>query len=163
MRDRSLTLRRIFHAPPQEVFRAFVSAGALQEWWSPKGYIVVEAYADAHVGGQYRLVMRSQTGSETVYVHGSYREISPPNKLVFTHMFERRDGGEMFARVGLADHQTLVTVEFNARGGGTELILVQEKIPTPGAKEMVQVGWQGILDNLALYLGRIGRNDTQTS
>lgn len=161
MPARKLTLRWIFQAPPGTVFQAFVSAEALKEWWSPKGYVTVEAHADVRVGGPYSLVMRAQTGSATVYVHGIFREITPPHKLVFTHMFERRGGGELFAQVGLADHQTLVTVEFNARGGGTELVLVQEKIPTPGAEELVRVGWQGILDKLAWYLGRVDGGATQ--
>jgi uncharacterized protein YndB with AHSA1/START domain len=156
---RKLTRRRIFQASPAEVFQAFVSAEALKEWWSPEGYVVVEAHADVRVGGQYRLVMRAQTGSETVYVRGSYEEIIPPHKLVFTHMFEHRGSGGLFARVGLAGHLTLVTVEFKAHGSATELVLVQENIPTPDAEELVQVGWQGILDHLASYLGRPGRSD----
>ncbi len=159
MQSRKLTLRRTFHAPPETVFQAFVSAEALKEWWSPTGYVAVEAHVEVRVGGQYSLVMRAQTGAETVYVHGSYQEISPPDKLVFTHTFERRGGGALFAPVGLADHQTLVTVEFRSYGDGTELVLVQEKIPTSAAEEMLELGWQGILDKLAGYLGRIGGRD----
>ena len=163
MEARKLTLRRTFQVPPEAVFQAFVSEEALKEWWSPKGYVAVEAHADVRVGGQYSLVMRAQTGSATVYVHGFFQEIAPPHKLVFTHMFERRGGGELFAQVGLADHQTLVTVEFKAHGGGTELVLVQEKIPTRGAEELVQVGWQGILDKLAWYLGRVDGSATRNA
>jgi len=161
VRARKLTLRRTFPVPPEAVFQAFVSAEALKEWWSPKGYVTVEAHADVRVGGRYSLVMRAQTGSTTVYVQGFFHEITPPHKLVFTHVFERRGDGELFAQVGLADHQTLVTVEFKARAGGTELVLVQEKIPTRGAEELVQVGWQGILDKLARYLGSVDGGETR--
>ena len=155
MSKSKLTLRRIFHASPKEVFQAFVSAEALKEWWSCEGYITVEAHADVRVGGRYSIVMRSQTGSETVYVHGLYQDISPPTKIVFTHVFESRSSGA-FAGVGLADHQTLVTVEFKALGGVTEMILVQEDIPTRAAEDLVQIGWQGILDKLGWYLDRVG-------
>ncbi len=161
MRTRKLVLRRTFPAPPEEVFQAFVSAEALKEWWSPKGYVAVEAHADVRVGGRYSLVMRSKSGSETVYVRGFYQDISPPKKIVFTHVFEKRSGGAMFARARLADHQTLVTVEFKAHEGATELILVQEKIPTPAAEDLVQIGWQGILDKLAGYVGRAVGCDTK--
>ncbi len=150
-----LTLRQTFHAPPEAVFEAFVSAEALKEWWSPEGYAAVEVQVDARVGGWYSVVMRSHAGSDTVYVRGVYREISPPRKLVFTHMFEHRGSRAPFDRVGLAGHETLVTVEFIARGGTTELILVQEQIPTPEAEQMLQVGWQGILANLTRHLARI--------
>lgn len=163
MRARTLTLRRTFQAPPEEVFRAFVSAEALKEWWSPQGYVAVEAHADVRVGGRYSLAMRSHSGSETVYVYGSYKEISPPTKLVFTHAFERRGGGALFAPVGLADHRTLVTVEFRACAGGTELVLVQEEIPTPAAGELLETGWRGIFDKLAGYLGRIAGRDARNA
>lgn len=152
-----LTIRQTFHAPPEAVFEAFVSAEALKEWWSPEGYVAVEVQVNARVGGRYSVTMRSYGGSETVYVRGVYREISRPRRLVFTHMFEHRGSGAPFARVGLAGHETVITVEFVARGETTELILVQEQIPTPEAEQMLQVGWQGILAHLARYLGRIER------
>jgi len=153
---RKLVIRRIFQAPVEQVFRAFVSPEALKAWWSPRGYDAIDAHADVRVGGRYQLVMRSQTSASTVYVHGFYQEISPPTRLVFTHMFERRDGGAMFVEAGLADHQTLVTVEFHARGRATELVLIQEKLPTAAAGEALQIGWQGILDRLGEYLGQGG-------
>jgi uncharacterized protein YndB with AHSA1/START domain len=158
---RRLTLRRTFQAPPDAVFQAFVSAEALKEWWSPEGYVAVDAHADVRVGGRYSLVMRAQDGPETVYVHGTYKEIDPPNRLVFTHVFERRGGGALFVPAGLADHQTQVTVEFSSHRDGTELVLVQEKIPTSAAEELLEFGWQGILHKLAGYLGRITGTDTR--
>lgn len=152
-----LTLRQTFDAPPEAVFEAFVSAEALREWWSPEGYAAVEVQVDARVGGRYSVVMRSHAGSDTVYVRGVFREISRPHRLVFTHMFEYRGSSAPFASVGLAGHETLVTVEFIARGARTELVLMQEQIPSPGAEHMLQVGWQGILANLARYVEHIQR------
>lgn len=152
-----LTFRQTFHAPPEVVFEAFVSAEALKEWWSPEGYAAVEVQVDARVGGQYSVMMRSHAGSDTVYVRGVYREISRPRRLVFTHMFEPRGSSAPFARVGLAGHETLVTVEFVARGKTTELTLVQEQIPTPEAEQVLQVGWPGILAHLARHLETIRR------
>jgi len=152
-----LTLRQTFHATPEAVFHAFVSADALKEWWSPEGYGAIEAQVDARVGGRYSVVMRSYVGSDTVYVRGVYREISRPHKLVFTHVFEHRGSSAPFARVGLVGHETLVTVELIARGETTELILVQEQIPAPDAEQMLHVGWHGILANLGRHLERIRR------
>jgi uncharacterized protein YndB with AHSA1/START domain len=156
---RKLTIRRTFRAPTEAVFQAFLSAEALREWWSPEGYVAVDAHADARVGGQYRLVMRAQTGSDTVYVEGHYREITPPSKLVFTHTFARQEGGTQFAAVGLTGHQTLVTVVLTAQGEATLLELVQEPIPSAAADQTLLYGWQGILDKLALYVARAGSQD----
>jgi uncharacterized protein YndB with AHSA1/START domain len=152
-----LTLRHAFPAPLEAVFDAFVSAEALKDWWSPEGYAAVEVQVDARVGGRYSVVMRSLAGSDTVFVSGVYREISRPRRLVFTHMFEHRGNSAPFTRVGLAGHETLVTVDLIARRGTTELILVQEQLPTPEAEQTLRVGWQGIMANLARYLERIRR------
>jgi uncharacterized protein YndB with AHSA1/START domain len=152
-----LTLRQTFGATPEVVFEAFLSAEALKEWWSPEGYAAVEVQVDARVGGQYSVMMRSHTGSDTVYVSGVYQEISRPHRLVFTHMFQHRGSSAPFARVGLAGHETLITVEIIGRGATTELILVQEQIPTPDAEQMLQLGWQGILVHLARHLERVQR------
>ena len=159
MQSRKITLRRTFQAPAAAVFQAFLSTEALREWWSPTGYVAVEVHADARVGGQYRLVMRSQTGSDTVYVHGGYREITPPTKLVFTHTLAQQGDSAQFAAVGLAGHQTLVTVVFHAHGDATEVVLVQEQIPTAAAEQTLQYGWQAILDKLAGHLARAASED----
>jgi uncharacterized protein YndB with AHSA1/START domain len=157
VRDGRLTFRQTFHAPPDVVFEAFVSAEALKEWWSPEGYAAEEVQVDARVGGRYSVMMRSHTGSDTVYVSGVYREISRPHRLVFTHMFEHRGSSAPFARLGLAGHETLVTVEFIGRGATTELIVVQEQVPTPDAEQLLHLGWQGILAKLARHLERVQR------
>jgi len=149
----TLTLRRLFAAPATAVFAAFVSAEALKEWWAPPGYVAVEAHVDARVGGEYRVVMRALADAHIVSVHGIYQEITPPTKLVFTHTFERQSSDTPFAAAGLAGHDTLVTVELHAQGDVTELVLVQEQIPTT-AEQMLQAGWRGILDALAGYLNR---------
>jgi uncharacterized protein YndB with AHSA1/START domain len=149
VRPLKLTFRRTFPGPPDKVFQAFLSGEALKAWWSPEGYTAIEAQADARPGGQYRLVMRSQTGTETVYVRGVYREVDPPHRLVFTHTFESRGSSAAFAVAGLVGHETLVTVELTAQGDMTELMLTQEQIPTSGAEDMLRVGWEGILDKLA--------------
>ena len=153
-----LILRRTFQAPIAEVYQAFLSAEALKEWWSPEGFVAVAAQVDARVGGQYSLVMHSQTGSDVVYVRGLYREITPPTKLVFTHVFEAGSTYPPFTAAGLIGHETLVTVELYPQGDVTELVLVQEQLPTPTADELVQLGWQGIFEKLAGYVGRAGHS-----
>lgn len=156
MQTPTLTLRRILQAPAVAVFAAFVSSEALREWWAPPGFEVIEARVNAEVGGEYHVVMRALTDAHIVAVRGVYREITPPAKLVFTHTFESRSSDPRFAAAGLIGHHTLVTVELHARGDVTELVLVQEQIPTAEAEQVLQAGWHGILETLARYLTRAG-------
>jgi uncharacterized protein YndB with AHSA1/START domain len=139
-----------------DVFAAFLSAYALKSWWAPAGYEVARAEVDARVGGRYRLEMRPLDGSPSVSIHGVFRELDPPRRLVFTHTFEQ-SSGEPFAAAGLTDHFTLVTVELRADRDGTEVVLVQEEIPSTAAGGVLRQGWESILDRLAAYATRPNR------
>ena len=54
-----LTISRIFDAPPELVYRAFVDADQLGQWFGPVGYSTPyeSVQSDARVGGHQRLVM----------------------------------------------------------------------------------------------------------
>jgi uncharacterized protein YndB with AHSA1/START domain len=75
--------------------------------------------------------MRNDAGEE-YYLRGVFREVSPPERLVFTMAWQE---GEM---KGL---ETLVTVEFHDRGGATELVLTHEGFPAEAAREAHNQGW----------------------
>lgn len=152
---RRLTLRRTLNASAAEVFAAFLSADALKHWWAPAGYEVVHAEVDAQVGGRYWLEMRPLGGSPSVSIHGVFREIDPPKRLVFTHTFEQHSSDEPFAATGLTRHHTLVTVGLHIHRGVTEVVLVQEEIPSAEAEGVLRRGWDSILDRLAAYVAQI--------
>jgi uncharacterized protein YndB with AHSA1/START domain len=154
MGPRKLTLRRTLDATVGEVFAAFLFPDALKHWWAPEGYAVLHAEVDARVGGRYSLEMRALGDSHIVTIHGVYREIDPPTRLVFTHTFEQHSSDDPFTAVGLTGHYTLVTIQLRPRGDVTELVLVQEEIPSAGAEGVLSAGWDGILDKLAGYVGR---------
>src|SRR5437764_9510907 len=79
----SLTLKRRLNAPPAEVFAAWTDPEKMKRWMGPEGVEPLRAEIDAHVGGRYRLVMRSTDGEEHD-VSGVYREVVPNEKLVFS-------------------------------------------------------------------------------
>jgi hypothetical protein len=57
----------------------------------------------------------------------------------------------------LTDHYTLVTVELRVHRDGTEVVLVQEEIPSAEAGSVLQRGWASILDRLAEYVVQSNR------
>jgi len=154
--ERKLVLRRTFQAPAAKVFAAFISAEAIKEWWSPEGFEVVDAQVDARVGGRYSLVLHSLTDAKVCYQHGTYREITPPTKIVFTHVFDARSTYPLIAAVGMVGQETLVTVELHAQGDATEVVLTHEQLPTSAAEEMVRGGWKGVFEKLGRYLESVG-------
>ena len=138
----TLNLRRTFQAPREKVFRAWTDPEELKKWWGPEGYATPSAEVDLRVGGKYRLGMRKLPDGEIFYLSGIYREVRPPERLVYTWRWEAQpEHGE-----------TLVTVEFREVGDSTEVVLTHERFPTETARDDHNRGWSGCLDRLAKLL-----------
>ena len=136
------SLARTFDARPERLFAAWTDPHLLAQWWGPPDSVVVSVEIDLRVGGRYRLGIKRST-QETHFVSGSYRVIQPPYKLIFTWRWEdpEMDIGE-----------SLVSLEFRAKGNKTELQLTHERLPTPEARLHHKDGWVGILENLDSFL-----------
>jgi len=141
--DITLQLRRTIPAPRERVFQAWTEAEALKRWFCPddRGEVVVTEL-DARVGGRYRVEMRFPEGTHTV--SGSYREVSPPERLVFTWSWEER--ADAF--------ETRVVIELHAQGDATELVLTHERFPNAEEREKHTHGWEGCLNRLPQFLAR---------
>jgi uncharacterized protein YndB with AHSA1/START domain len=139
-----ITVWRTFAAPPSRVFAAWTDAALLRRWLAPSPCVVVEAQADARVGGTYRIVVQSPEGTRHTTT-GEYREVSPPVRLVKTWVYE----GPNYA----GPYPTLVTVDFReSASGGTELKIRQEGLLRPEDRAGNGEGWRLCLDNLEALL-----------
>ena len=139
-----LTVKRVIRAPRQKVFDAFVKPDLVRQWMGPRGFKVTALEMDPRAGGRYRLTMQHRTG-ETSTVNGTYKEVAPPERIVFTWKWE----GEQMGAVP----ETLVTVTFAERQGeqgiATEMQLLHSGFPAPEARDAHDGGWQGCLNKLA--------------
>ena len=120
--ERELVIRRTFNAPRELVFRAWTEPQLLAQWSCPRGYSFTEQSGDLRVGGGFSATMRSPEGTEH-RLRGVYREIVPPERLVFTHLWvdERGNPGpETLVTVTLAEHHgrgsALVSFRWYLRG-----------------------------------------------
>jgi uncharacterized protein YndB with AHSA1/START domain len=141
----SLTIRRRFAAPREEVFRSWTDPKELTKWWGPPGHDSPSADVDLRVGGRYRLAMRKLPDGKPFYAYGVYQEIVAPSKLVFTWNWE--DGPPFGSN-------TLVTLEFNDAPGGTELVLTHERFDSEMACTEHTKGWNGCLDKFSSLIPR---------
>ncbi|MGE3190641.1 MAG: SRPBCC family protein, partial [Vicinamibacterales bacterium] len=114
--DREIVIARVFDQPPAVVFDAWTRPELVARWWAPAshGVTVRSCEADVRAGGRYRYVLRHRTGDEIAF-SGTYREVTPPSRLVYTQAFEQMPAGEV-----------VVTVTFEARDGGTHLVSREE-------------------------------------
>jgi len=136
-----LRLRRLLPATPQEVFDAWTDADDMREWMCPDTTSLVSVQLEVRIGGRFRIVMRDDT-SDIVHT-GEYREIRPPERLVFT-----------WCSRGTQNTNTLVTVELHPHGKETELVLTHELLPDAEAARSHGDGWRSIVEKLARHLGR---------
>jgi uncharacterized protein YndB with AHSA1/START domain len=138
----TLRLSRIINATRDEVFEAWTNPELMMKWSAPEGATIPSVTADLTVGGDFKIHMSEESGDHVAY--GSYREIDRPNRLVYTWDWENPDnhmGG------------TLITVEFNAVGDSTEVIMIHELFPTDEVMEAHNQGWVSCLNRLEAIFG----------
>lgn len=141
--DQELELTRILDAPRALVFAAWTDPAHLVRWWGPKGFTTPSCAMDVRPGGGFRTVMRSPEGTEH-RLRGRYREVVPPERLVFTFAWEDEAG-----RPG---HETVVTVTLTEQAGRTRLTLHQAVFESVESRASHQEGWSECLDRLAAFL-----------
>lgn len=84
--ERDLVLDRLLQAPPALVWRCWTEPALICQWFCPKPWSVSEAVVDLRPGGRFFTVMNGPQG-EVVPNEGSFLEVVPERKLVFTDMF----------------------------------------------------------------------------
>jgi uncharacterized protein YndB with AHSA1/START domain len=139
---RTLTVRRLFPCPREEVFEAWTNPDALVTWWAGELAETVSAAVDLRVGGAYRLSMRA--GGQVFALEGMYEEVEPPERLVYTWRWDGLDVDD--------GRWSLVTVEFQDRDGATEVVVTHEGIETANSFEFHQGGWTASLQELGQVL-----------
>jgi uncharacterized protein YndB with AHSA1/START domain len=135
----TVRLHRVFRAPAERVYKAFIDPAAMCKWLPPNGYTGQVHHLDARVGGGYKM---SFTNFRTGHAHafgGTYVELSPGQRLRYTDRFDDPNlSGEMS-----------VSVTFRSVACGTEVSIVQEGIPAAIPTEFCYLGWQESLATLA--------------
>jgi uncharacterized protein YndB with AHSA1/START domain len=110
--DREIVTERVFDAPRDRVFGAFTDPELIPQWWGPRRMTTVVDQMDVRPGGAWRFVMRESDGEESGF-RGTYREVTPPDRLVYTFEWE-----------GMPGHVLVETVTLEDLGGRTKVTTV---------------------------------------
>ncbi|SDJ56861.1 SRPBCC family protein [Nonomuraea jiangxiensis] len=139
-------LTRVFDAPRERVWAAWTDPERFSRWFglrmlaTPVGRITLDAWP----GGVWRATLVGEEGFE-VTLDGTYREVTAPERLVFT--------------TGDPDHPgegpaSVVTIEFKAVAGRTEMRFHQYGVNTDQQHaEQARAGWMEFFDRLAEHVG----------
>jgi uncharacterized protein YndB with AHSA1/START domain len=138
----SLTLKRRLKAPPAKVFDAWADPQKLVLWFGPAHTVQdsVRAQMDVRPGGRFRVQFSTDEG-ESHEVGGTYKELVPDKRLVFTWAWHTTP-----------ERESLVTITLAPDGDGTLLTLHHEQFFDKPARDGHQRGWTGTLEKLGRFL-----------
>ena len=133
----TVTVRRQIDASPAELFDAWLDGESLAAWMRPGQVLRTSAKVDAREGGSYEV--RMHRAGDSLLHTGVYRVIDRPRRLVFTWISPATE-----------QRESLVTVDFLARGERTEVVVTHERLPvTADALPSHTEGWTQALERLA--------------
>lgn len=135
----TIKLHRVIAAKPEKVYRAFLEADAISFWIPPYGFLCTVHELNATVGGKHRMSFRNFTTGGGHDFGGTYLELVPGERLVYTDIFDDPNmPGEM-----------RVTVTLKAVSMGTEIHITQDGVPDMIPLDACYHGWQDSLYKLA--------------
>ena len=148
--DATLILQRMLNAPQERAFQVWTSPEHIQQWMQPEpGMVVPLASMDLRVGGKYRIQMKTPDGEFFTAV-GVFKEVKPPERLVYTWDWEQDGSGAEFGEV--EGKPSLITVEFLKRGERTELVLTHSRFATVESRDSHARGWGRIAESFAKFV-----------
>ena len=135
----TVTLHRVLRAPPERVYRAFLTADAMAKWLPPYGFTCKVHHMDAKVGGSFKMSFTNFSADKSHSFGGTYLDLVPNERIRYSDTFDDPNlPGEM-----------ITTITLQAVSCGTAITAVQEGIPAMIPTEMCYLGWQESLMQLA--------------
>jgi uncharacterized protein YndB with AHSA1/START domain len=110
--DRDIVLTRAFAAARPLVFAALTRPELLTRWYGARGWTLTGCVVDLRVGGRWRFESTGPGGARMAQA-GVYREIVPPERLVYTEVFD----DQSYPGESLVTHE-LAELAGDARGAG---------------------------------------------
>jgi uncharacterized protein YndB with AHSA1/START domain len=107
--DREIVITREFDAPRDLVFKVMTDPKLIPSWWGPRRFTTTVDKMDVRPGGKWRFVHKAADGG-THGFRGEYKEIKPPERIVWTFEWE-----------GLPGHISVETLELEDIGGRTRM------------------------------------------
>ena len=153
-------ISRVFAAPRERVWEAWTKPEQLAKWLGPKGTSSQVKHFELKPGGYLHSRLTAADGSVS-WGKNVYREIDPPNRLVWEQVFSNEAGDIVKAPFPMPwPLRMLTTVIFEDERAGTRVALTWEPI-NPTKEELASFaqmlssmtgGWTGTFDQLDAFL-----------
>jgi uncharacterized protein YndB with AHSA1/START domain len=159
----AFTIRHTFDAKRDLVFRLWTEERHLRNWFGPKGTKIFSAANDPRSGGLFLYGMRTADGGE-MWGRWVYREIAPPERLVFVSSFSDRQG--TLQPPPFPDPwpvELLSVITFEDRGSKTDVTVTwlplgataEEWQTFDAGRASMNGGWTGTFRQLDAYIASL--------
>jgi len=147
----SVYISRVFRAPRQRIFDAWIKPEMLLKWRGPGSFKVLEARSDPRPGGEHRVVMHGvrppqspddKPAEVTAAAWGVYLDVDPYSLVRFTWNADWAPGEESVVTVRLSD----------AEDGGTLMDFTHDRFLTHQSAANHRGGWSRAFSNLANFV-----------
>ena len=128
----AFSMSRLFNAPRELVWKVYTDPELVSEWWGPRYLTTVVDKMEVKVGGVWRFVQKDPKGNEYAF-NGVFKEVAPPERLVYTFEFE--------PMAGHISTDTLVLEELP--GGKTKITATTTFDTLEDLEGMLQSGMEG--------------------
>lgn len=124
----ALRLTHRFAGPPALVWAVWTRPELIRSWFgSSHGFRAHDIAVDLRPGGNWSL--RNVKGETTEHVSGTYHEVDPSRRLVYSYHFQ---GTDFFS---------VISIDLSPDGDGTRLDFLQTGFPDAQARIEHQKGW----------------------
>jgi uncharacterized protein YndB with AHSA1/START domain len=159
--SKEFVISRELDAPRELVWECFTRPERMKEWWGPTGVKIAKSDMDLRVGGTYHYGMETPDG-KVMWGRQVFREITPPERLVFINSFSDEAGGlgrhplapswplemmSIFTFEEMPDGKTKFTVHWSPYNATEE-----EQATFDAGHASMTGGWSGTMDKLEAYL-----------
>jgi uncharacterized protein YndB with AHSA1/START domain len=135
-----ITITRAFEAPRERVWKEWTEPARFADWFGgPASDVPLSTvWMDVRPGGKWQATMFAGPDRREIHWKGEYREVAPPERLVFTLSDQPGD-----------DRYELVTVVLTDLGDGrTEMRFEQRGHLPPEQYERTREGWASFFDRI---------------
>jgi uncharacterized protein YndB with AHSA1/START domain len=115
--DLEILAERVFDAPRERVFQAFVDPELIPRWWGRREDTTTIDKLDLREGGEWRFISEGPDGTHAF--RGTFRVIDPPRQLEWTFEWE-----------GLPGHIAIDTTTFEDLGDGRTKVSTRSRFDT---------------------------------
>jgi uncharacterized protein YndB with AHSA1/START domain len=152
---RTIPIERTYQASIEDVWEMWTTKEGIESWWGPDGFTVTVQKLELRVGGELDYTMTATATPQIEFMkragmplanecHITFKEITPPRRLVYAHSVTFVPGVEPYS--------VDTVLELSASGPNVHLVLTIDAMHDDVWTERAVMGWKNELEKLAKRL-----------